>query len=444
MTQYDADREEVIRRAELAGVEIMITVASDLGSGKAIKELAEKYENVYYTVGLHPHDAKDLSNEVFEKLKTLSAHPKAVAIGETGLDYHYMHSQKAVQQFAFKRQLSLAIETNLPVIVHSREAEDDTMAMLAESGVKKGVLHCFSGDMKMADKAMKMGLLISIAGPVTFKKSIMLKDVARRIPDDFLLIETDAPYLTPEPMRGKRNEPSYIVNTAKEIASLRGITLEDLARITTLNARRLFDIGVESAFKPVIAYQIRDSLYLNLTNRCTNKCAFCVRNFSDYVKGHYMRLDDEPSAEALIAEIGDPKRFKEVVFCGYGEPLIRLDTVKQVAKHVKENGGSVRINTNGHGSILHKRNILPELDGLVDVLSISLDAQDAETYDRLCKPAIKGAYEAVLDFIREAKKHVPTVVATVVELDGVDIEACKKIADEFGVGFRVRKLDVVG
>ncbi|NTW66364.1 MAG: radical SAM protein, partial [Nitrospirae bacterium] len=184
---------------------------------------------------------------------------------------------------------------------------------------------------------------------------------------------------------------------------------------------------------------------LNVTNRCTSACTFCVRYFTDFVKGHNLRLKDEPTADELIREIGDPKKFDEIVFCGYGEPLLRLDVVKAVATEVKKKGGKVRIDTNGHGNLIHKRNILPELAGLVDAVSVSLNAQNAELYEKISQPKFgAAAYDAVKEFIREAKKYIPDVVATVVTVPGVDVEACRRIADELGAKLRVREYNVVG
>jgi TatD DNase family protein len=163
------------------------------------------------------------------------------------------------------------------------------------------------------------------------------------------------------------------------------------------------------------------------------------------VKGHNLRLKDEPTAEDVIKEIGDPKRYAEIVFCGYGEPLLRLDAVKDVAGEVKRRGGKVRIDTNGHANLIHKRNILPELAGLVDAVSVSLNAQNAELYDKISQPKFGvKTYEAVKDFIREAKKYIPEVTVSVVSLPEVDIEACRKIADGLGVKFRVREYNIVG
>jgi TatD DNase family protein len=442
MKAFDGDRDEVVRRAREAGLEAVITIGSDLAGCKGAVELAGRYGLVYATVGIHPHDASSFNAETFAQLRTWIKKPRVVAVGEIGLDYHYDHSPRDVQREVFAMQLSFARESDLPVVVHSREAKADTLRILEESEVNRGVMHCFSGDVDMAAKALSMGLHISIAGPITFRNASRLKEVARMVPDERLLVETDAPYLTPEPFRGRRNEPAYVVHVAQELADLRGVSPRDIDRITTLNARRLFGTGDLPAGE--IAYQIRDNLYLNLTNRCTSCCTFCVRFHTDYVKGHNLRLLDEPTEEQFREAVGDPARFREVVFCGYGEPMLRLDLVKSLSSWVKQRGGRVRLNTNGHGNVINGRNVLPELQGLVDVVSVSLNAPDAETYDKVCRPSIKGAFESVVDFIREAKKYMPAVQVTVVEMEGVDIERCRKLADELGAELRVRHLDVVG
>ncbi len=447
MDEFDTDREEVIKRAKDVGIEAIITIGSDLEGSKGAVELSERFDFIYASIGIHPHDAKVFSEDIYNQIKKWAEGGrgvgKVVAIGEIGLDYHYDNSPREIQKKIFKRQLALAIETGLPVVIHSREAKKDTLEIIKESGIDKGVLHCFSGDMDMAEKAMAMGFYISMAGPVTFKNAKKPGDIAKEIPDDYLLIETDAPYLTPEPFRGKRNEPSYLVHIAKTIAELRGISIEDIARITTLNAKRLFSIGKLPEVGEIV-YKIRDSLYLNITNRCTNSCSFCVRFHTDYVKGHKLRLSDEPSEEELKNTIGDPSQYKEVVFCGYGEPFLRFDLVKSLSRWIKENKGMVRINTNGHGNLINSRNILPELQGIVDSISVSLDAQDEETYNRICKPVFKNAFMEVINFIKESKKYIPHIEATVVELEGVDIEKCRKITDGLGVKLRIRKLHVTG
>lgn len=442
MKPFHKDIEDVIKNARNSGIEALVTIGSDLEGNKKAVEISEKYDFVYATVGFHPHDAKDFDDEAFELIKRLSRRHKVVAIGEIGLDYHYNHSPKNVQKKAFIKQLGYAKEIDYPVVIHSRESKMDTLNLLKESGIRKGVMHCFSGDADMAKKVMDMGFMISIAGPVTYKNATKLQEIARKIPDEFLLLETDAPYLTPEPLRGKRNEPANILYTARFVAGLRGISEDDIRRITTLNAKRLFKLG--ELADGVIAYKIRDNLYLNITNRCTNECTFCVRFHTDYVKGHNLRLKREPSEEELIKAIGDPAKYKEIVFCGYGEPMLKLELIKKVSHWIKENNGNVRINTNGHGNIINKRNILPEIKGLVDTISVSLNAHDEETYNRICKPAFKDAYNEVINFIKEAKKYIPSVQVTIVDIEGVDVKKCREIARELGVPLRVRSLDVVG
>jgi TatD DNase family protein len=443
MSPFEHDIDNVIKRAEDAGVAAIVTIGSDMAGCDGALGIARKYDLVYAAVGIHPHDAVDYTDLVEKRIRAMAGERKVVAIGETGLDYHYDHSPRDIQREAFRRQLSLARELNLPVVIHSREAKEDTLRILSESGVDRGVMHCFSGDMDMAERAMAMGLYISFSGTLTFKNAVRLREIAGKIPDEYLLIETDAPYLSPMPHRGRRNEPSYVVYTAERLAELRGVSYEDIARITSLNARRLFGLnGIPD--RGTVAYRIRESLYLNITNRCTNACTFCVRFHTDYVKGHNLRLEHEPDFEELKAEIGDPREFKEIVFCGYGEPLIRLDLVKELAAWIKDKGGRVRINTNGHGNMIHKRNILPELEGIVDSISISLDAQDGKTYDDICKPFFQDAFNSVISFIREAGRYIPDVTVTVVDAPGVDVAKCEEIAEDLGVKFRLRKYNVVG
>ena len=446
MREFNDDRDEVIQRAREAGVEYIVTIGTTVESSRDAVLLAEKYDFIYAAIGIHPHEVKDILHPAYGMIRHLAKHKKVVAYGEIGLDYHYENSPRSDQKRKFRDMLREARELDLPVIIHDREAHDDTIRILSEewSPDLGGVMHCFSGDAAMAKKVIEMGFSISIAGPVTFPKAESLREVVRQIPIEHMLIETDSPYLAPQPVRGRRNEPSFVCHTAEEVARLKGLSVDDVARITTFNAMQLFGIGsVPEAGR--ITYPIRNSLYLNITNRCTAACTFCVRYNTDFVKGHNLRLGTEPAAEDLIRDIGDPRRYAEIVFCGYGEPLLRLDVVKAVAAEVKRKGGRVRIDTNGHANLIYKRNILPELSGLIDAVSVSLNAQSGELYARISQPTFgPDAYEAVKDFIREAKKYIPDVTATVVSLPEVDVDACRGIAEELGARFRVREYNVVG
>ena len=446
MREFNDDREDVIKRAREAGVEYIITIGTTVESSRDAVLLAEKYDFVYAAIGIHPHEVKDILHPAYEMLRHLAKHKKVVAYGEIGLDYHYEHSPRADQKRKLRDMLREARQLDLPVIIHDREAHEDTLQILSEewSPDLGGVMHCFSGDLAMANKLIEMGFSLSIAGPVTFPKAEALREVVRQIPIEHLLVETDSPYLAPQPVRGKRNEPAFVRHTAEAIAKIKGLSYDDVARITGFNAMQLFGIGTMPE-RGQITYPIRNSLYLNITNRCTAACTFCVRYRTDFVKGHNLRLSEEPTAEELIAQIGDPKRYAEIVFCGYGEPLLRLDVVKSVAAEVKRRGGKVRIDTNGHANLIHKRNVLPELSGLVDAASISLNAQNAELYEKIGQPKFGiETYASVKEFIRESVKYIPDVTATVVSLPEVDIDACRKIAEELGAKFRVREYNVVG
>jgi len=445
--QFDEDRQAVIERALEQGISHILTVGCDLESSSANVRLAEAHANVYAAVGIHPHDAPQADESGIAQLtKLLEQSEKIVAVGEIGLDFYRDRAPRDVQRLAFRRQIALARQVKKPIIVHDRDAHDEVLQILRKEGAAEvgGVLHCFSGDAAMARACLDLGFYLSFPGTLTYPKNDAAREVVRAVPIDHLLVETDCPYLSPLPFRGKRNEPAYVRQTAAMIAEIKGLTLEDVARITSRNAGKLFGIG-EIDQSGQIAYRIRDSLYLNLTNRCSNACTFCAKFKEFVVKGHALKLDHEPDFAEVIRAIGDPTRFKEVVFCGYGEPLLRLELVKEVADWLHKRGVKVRINSDGQANLVHGRDILPELAGLVDTLSVSLNAADDETYQRICRsPFGKEAYEGVKDFLRRAPAHIPEVIATMVMLPGIDVAACRAVAKELGVKFREREYNEVG
>jgi TatD DNase family protein len=245
---FDADRAEVIARARAAGVEMILEIAgSDVGKGSLEPglKLAEEHEFIYAATGLHPHEASLYDPQLEQTLLECSRHPKVIGWGEIGLDYYYDHSPREVQQRVFRRQLELALDRRLPVIIHTRDAEPDTIAILRETWAGAGgagvggIIHCFTGSQSLADAALEMGFHISFSGVVTFKTAEELRAVARRVPIERLLIETDCPFLAPVPYRGKRNEPAFVVETAKKLAELKTVGLEEIARATSDNFRRL-------------------------------------------------------------------------------------------------------------------------------------------------------------------------------------------------------------
>lgn len=242
--KFAADRDEVLRRAREAGVRRMVTIGTDADTSRDAVALAEREPDIWATVGLHPHDAHAGDDALFAELQRLAASPRVVALGEMGLDFHFDVSPRPVQEAALRRQLALARALGKPVALHCREAHATMLPILEEARVREvgGIMHCFDGDVEIARRCLDLGLLISLAGPVTYPKPRELPAVARFVPADRLVVETDCPYLPPQPYRGKRNEPAYIAITAARVADLRKESLEELAPRMAENARRLFGI----------------------------------------------------------------------------------------------------------------------------------------------------------------------------------------------------------
>lgn len=235
--------QEVIQEAAENKVTKMVTIGIDLESSKVALEFTSRFEGVYAAVGFHPHEAKFLDAENFEELEKLAKKDKVVAIGETGLDYYWKHSPLPCQFNSFKKQINLARKLNLPLVIHDREAHQDILKLLAEEtkGIKI-LLHCFSGDLNMAKICRERGYYLGIGGVVTFSNAVKLRDIVKEVPLENLVLETDSPYLTPHPFRGKPNEPKYIPLIAEKIAEIKGVSLERVAEITSLNAQEFFEI----------------------------------------------------------------------------------------------------------------------------------------------------------------------------------------------------------
>ena len=247
--RYDPDREAVFQRAEEAGIGAFITIGCDLATSTSAVQLATEHTNVYATVGVHPHEVKRIEPHWYEELRQLAQQPKVVAFGEIGLDYHYDHSPREVQRQRFREQVALAKSLELPMVIHTREAQEDTIAILREEQAESvgGVFHCFSGDPWLAKEALDLGFYLSFSGIITFRTARLLREIILTVPDDRILIETDAPYLTPIPFRGKRNESAYVTYVAEQIAELKyghsATGFAQISEMTTNNAKRLFKIS---------------------------------------------------------------------------------------------------------------------------------------------------------------------------------------------------------
>ena len=256
--ERDGDLDEAVARARRAGVVAMITICTKLSEFESVRAIAERYDEVTCSVGVHPHEAEDEGQKDARRLVALAEHLLVVAIGETGLDYYYEHAPRERQRESFRAHLLAARDSGLPVIVHSRDADDDTVALLREAreeGPFTGVIHCFTAGPGLAQAALELGLYISVAGIVTFKKAEELRHTLNQVPLERLLVETDAPYLAPVPKRGKRNEPAYVVHTAAALAALKGVPFEALVRVTGDNVFRLFAKATRPAHPQVPIWQ---------------------------------------------------------------------------------------------------------------------------------------------------------------------------------------------
>jgi TatD DNase family protein len=438
---FSEDLDAVINRAKGAGVDYIVVPSTDIKTAKETLNLLNKYDMLYGAVGVHPHETKEWNPSLLDELKQLAKHEKVVAIGEIGLDYYYDFSPKEKQIEAFTAQIDLALQLDLPIIVHNRDSDKDMMDIIkqyAGTGLR-AQFHCFNGSLDDMRDLIRMHHFISFTGNITFAKADALREIASKTRLEHLLLETDSPFMTPVPNRGKRNEPANVVKVAEAIAELHKFSLEDISRITSMNVFRFFGIGSEP--KTSFTYKIGNSLYVNITNRCDSDCIFCHRKNDATVKGYNLKMSksEEPEADLFIKEIGDPTKYKEIVFCGFGEPTIRWEVVKQISKYVKDNGGRTRLNTNGHGNYINKRNITPELSGLIDEVSISINTVDPRQYAEIMRVETR-LFNEMVNFAKSAKAFVDKVIMTVVSIDKVEIEKARQVVEEkIGAEFKVRE-----
>jgi TatD DNase family protein len=467
-SDFDADRAEVLARAWDAGLEAIVLIGSGNGedSARDALRLAAADERLWATVGVHPHDAalglsfpgpatapvtgaqrlawEKRRRRVLGRMAMLALHPKVVAIGEVGLDFHYDRSPRELQRILFSDFVRLARRLRLPLVIHARQDGGEICDILEreEAGRVGGIIHCFTGDDALLQTGLKLGFVFGINGILTFPNAAELRRAASEIPLQRLVLETDAPYLTPVPFRGRRNEPARVAEVARALARLRGLSEQEIGAATTANLYRVLALDSRRAGPPGrIAYQVKDAIYLNITNRCTLCCRFCLKRQGHSLGDIPLALRHEPSASEVIEayQAAGGERYSEAVFCGVGEPLLRPEVVREVGQKLRAEGQRVRVNTDGLASWVHGRDIVSELRGAVDTLSVSLNAPDAATYARLCQPPdAEAAFAAVCDFIRSASRAIPEVVATAVALPGLDLDACEKLATSLGARFRAR------
>ncbi len=432
--------------------EYLITVGYDKKTIENALNIANKYDHVYCAIGYHPHDVENITEKDIEELYSLAkSNEKVKAIGEIGLDYYREGYNKEKQQEFFRVQINVAKKLGLPIIVHSREAEEDSIKILKEEKAYEisGIIHCFTGSESFMKEAVDLGFYISYAGVLTFKNAESLREVFKKTPTKRILIETDAPYLAPVPYRGKPNKPAYIFETAKVMASLLpNSSLEDIERMTSENAKLCLNLGFKKS--NTITYVINKKIYINPTNKCNLHCEFCERERSQnyMTKGYWVWVDKDPTPQQVINELKkyDLKEYKEIVFCGYGEPMLRIDLIKEVGNWVKsiDKDMPIRVDTNGLYFLFGKKEDLQKLKGIVDTFSVSLNAQDKETYNKICHPSSEKAFDYLIDFIKALKELNFNVITTAVNYKDVDIEKTEKLAKELGTSFRKREYEIVG
>ncbi len=443
MSQFKDDLDDVVARARAAGVGEMLQVCYDARSVDNTIALTRRYDEVFGALGIHPHDAKQWDEALEKKIKEGLLLKKIVAIGETGLDYYRDLSPRERQREVFRRQIGIALYFKKPIVVHSREAFDDTIAILREEGASEvgGIFHAFPGGIEEARQARELGFLIGIGGPLTYKNS-RLPEVAKILPSSAFVLETDCPYLPPEPHRGTRNEPARVAIVRDRLAAIRGVEPADVERAAEGNYLRLIH---KRKNKPgAVAYALKGNIYINATRACTNNCTFCLRSRRDNsLYGHNLNLAVDPTADEMVEAakaLSREGRYGEIVFCGYGEPTCRAADVLEAARALKKLGLPLRLDTNGHGNMINRRDIVPELAEVFDGVSVSLNAHDRASYARICRPdAGEKAFDAVLDFIKRAAASRMACTVTVLDYPGVDVEACRALVSDIPrAKFRVR------
>jgi TatD DNase family protein len=450
--RFDPDRADVISRARAAGVS-MLTLGTDPDSSAAALRIARAHEGVRAAVGLFPYYAGRETAEDLARLEAWTGEPEVAAVGEIGLDYVNATADADAQRTLLEPQLELALAKNLAVSLHARKSEADLLDAAAPYVARglRAVWHCFVSGKKSIlrhrDRAAEMGLWFGISGMVTWTNEMKpLREAVGGIPEEKLLLDTDSPYLLPRPKTLDRNEPAQCVRIAGALAELRGRSLEEMAALTTRNARALLglappDAGEETppADAPTLAYALEGRLYLNVTDRCNADCVFCHRRSDPVVRGHDLSMPGEPPAEALVRAAGDVSPYEEVVFCGFGEPTLRLDTVTAVARALRPRARRLRLNTNGLGSLHHGRDVAAELAPLLDAVSISLNTADPAQYKSLCRPeGGEAAFPAVCAFVRASVRAGLETTCTAVDLPEVDAEAARALARRLGASFRLR------
>lgn len=434
---FRPDLESVVGRAFDAGVRGILVPSIDLSSSVRSSSIARDF-GLWSAAGFHPNHLEEATEQAFEKLACLSLLPQAAAVGETGLDFYRDRFPRDVQSHWFQKHIGLSNDLALPLVVHSRGAEEAVLDILPVDPGFPVVLHSWCGSGEVTSRAVKRGFFFGVTGAVTYRKSEMARNLGL-IPREMVLAETDAPFLSPTPHRGGRNEPSHTTLTAARIALEWDLSLSETFSILWENSLRAFRLAPGDR-RTHLVYPMDGKLYVNITGRCNASCGFCVRNRQDGLEGYNLRHRSEPSREAVLSALSatDPAGYDEVVFCGYGEPTMRPDLLCEAAEKAGSAGGRTRLNTNG---LCLGHMTLPETEAMLgrfDRVSISLNASGAAEHARVCPGASGDGWENLMGFIRLVKKLAIPALLTAVEGSGADTPKVVALAERLELPVLIR------
>lgn len=431
------DLDTVVRNALEAGVRGMLVPSVDLDSSFRSSSIAEGYD-LWSAAGFHPNHLEGASEEAFEEVAGLSLLPQAAAVGETGLDFYRNRFARHVQEHWFERHVKLSNDLGLPLLVHSRGAEEEVLEVIPESHRFPVILHSWCGGAETTRRAAARGFFFGVTGAVTYKKS-SLPGILGLIPRGQLLVETDAPFLPPEPCRGTRNQPCNVPVIAARIGLELGLSLAQTFETLWNNSLRALLLSPETR-RTQLVYPIGDRLYVNITGRCNASCRFCVRVFQDGIAGYHLRHRFDPSRESVLAALGAVSLagYSEVVFCGFGEPTMRPDMLVEAADLVRAAGVATRLNTNGlcldHMTVCETEAML----GRFTRLSVSLNASSTGEHRRICRSSCSNGWESLMAFIGIVRRLSIPAVLTAVAGSGADMGKVRGLADRFGLPLMVR------
>ncbi len=431
------DLDRVLVSAAESGVTGFLVPGISLESSRKAAFLSETRTGVYAAAGIHPNefdpDFPDNSTDISEIL----LRPRVIAVGETGMDLYRERTLAGLQIKMFRKHIRLAETFGLTLIVHSRNAEREVLDILGNDVTVPVIMHCYTGPSDIALEAADRGYYVGFAGPLTFRKNSLLRDLAGSLPPDRILIETDSPYLSPEPLRGRRNEPSNVRYMADVISELWDSDPALTAETLMSNSLKALQLG--EFRRTDLVYLLYGNIYMNITGRCSNRCRFCIKDRADGIGGYYLKHHEEPPEGRLesIIETLSPGMGDELVFCGYGEPTMRPELLRRLARRAAGRGFPVRLNTNGTCLLWLSLEETAELLEPFDAVSISLNTSCREEYNTICRPADGNAWDRLMEFI-ELAGRVASVNLTAVRYSGIEMESVQKLAKNLSLPLRIR------